>query len=108
MTHPPILFRYLDEQTFRFNTRKMSDGVRSIRTASQIVGKRLIYAEVIGVSNGMAKDEDAGRREHVEETTTEPTTLDRLRELTRKVLAVPKSEIDERSAESETRVTEYS
>lgn len=45
---PFHLFRYLDEQTFRFNTRKMSDGVRFIRTASQIVGKRLTYAELIG------------------------------------------------------------
>jgi len=45
---PFHLFRYLDEQTFRFNTRKMSDGVRFIRTASQIVGKRLTYAALIG------------------------------------------------------------
>jgi transposase-like protein len=45
---PFHLFRYLDEQTFRFNTRKMSDGVRFVRTVAQIVGKRLTYAELIG------------------------------------------------------------
>lgn len=42
------------------------------------------------------RDREEERREHVEKTTQEPTTLDRLRELTRKVLAVPKAEIDER------------
>lgn len=45
---PFHLFRYLDEQTFRFNTRKMTDGMRFVRTLAQIVGKRLTYAELIG------------------------------------------------------------
>jgi hypothetical protein len=45
---PFHLFRYLDEQTFRFNTRKMDDGMRFVRTVAQIVGKRLTYADLIG------------------------------------------------------------
>lgn len=40
---PFHLFRYLDEQTFRFNSRKMSDSDRFVAVASSIVGKRLTY-----------------------------------------------------------------
>ncbi len=45
---PVHLVRYLDEQSFRFNTRKMTDGMRFLRAAVRIVGKRLTYAELIG------------------------------------------------------------
>jgi transposase-like protein len=44
---PFHLFRYLDEQCFRFNTRKMSDGLRFL-SAAGIVGKRLMYKNLIG------------------------------------------------------------
>lgn len=45
---PFHLFRYLDEQTFRFNNRKADDARRFHLAVSQIVGKRLTYAEVTG------------------------------------------------------------
>lgn len=45
---PFHLFRYLDEQCFRFNTRKISDGLRFVRVASRVVGKRLTYKRLIG------------------------------------------------------------
>jgi transposase-like protein len=45
---PFHLFRYLDEQTFRFNTRKGEDADRFIQTVKQIAGKRLTYDELIG------------------------------------------------------------
>lgn len=45
---PFHLFRYLDEQSFRFNSRKVSDGVRFLRVAAGIVGKRVTYKELIG------------------------------------------------------------
>ncbi len=45
---PFHLFRYLDEQTFRFNNRKVSDGMRFLRAAAGIIGKRLTYAELTG------------------------------------------------------------
>ena len=46
---PFHLFRYLDEQTFRYNNRKnMNDADRFRKALSQIVGKRLTYAEVTG------------------------------------------------------------
>lgn len=45
---PFHLFRYLDEQAFRFNTRKVKDGVRFCKATEQIVGKRLAYTELIG------------------------------------------------------------
>jgi transposase-like protein len=46
---PFHLFRYLDEQTFRYNNRKnMSDADRFDAVLSQIAGKRLTFAEVTG------------------------------------------------------------
>jgi transposase-like protein len=45
---PFHLFRYLDEQSFRFNNRKMTDGMRFLRAASGIIGKRLTYSELTG------------------------------------------------------------
>ena len=45
---PFHLFRYLDEETFRFNTRKASDGDRFSQAAGSIVGKRLTYAALTG------------------------------------------------------------
>jgi len=45
---PFHLFRYLDEQAFRFNNRKMTDGERFSIAVSGIVGKRLTYATLIG------------------------------------------------------------
>jgi transposase-like protein len=40
---PFHLFRYLDEQAFRFNNRKVSDGVRFVEALSSVVGKRLTF-----------------------------------------------------------------
>ncbi len=46
---PYHLFRYVDEQAFRFNNRKdMNDSDRFSLAVSQIVGKRLTYVELIG------------------------------------------------------------
>src|SRR6266704_609162 len=51
---PFHLFRYLDEQAFRFNTRKddagnkLNDGERFQLALSQIAGKRLTFKEVTG------------------------------------------------------------
>jgi transposase-like protein len=46
---PFHLFRYLDEQVFRYNYRKLAhDGLRFEHVASHILGKRLTYAEVTG------------------------------------------------------------
>src|SRR3984893_12341358 len=45
---PFHLFRYLDEQAFRYNERKNDDGGRFALTLSQIVGRRLTYKELTG------------------------------------------------------------
>ena len=45
---PFHLFRYLDEESFRYNTRKGGDADRFRRVASAIVGKRLTYRTLIG------------------------------------------------------------
>jgi hypothetical protein len=46
---PYHLFRYLDEQPFRYNNRKeMSDADRFRTATSQIAGKRLTYKQLTG------------------------------------------------------------
>jgi hypothetical protein len=46
---PYHLFRYVDEQAFRYNNRNdMDDADRFSLAVSQITGKRLTYAELIG------------------------------------------------------------
>jgi len=43
---PAHLFRYLDEQVFRFNNRKTTDAARFLKAAANIIGKRLTYDEL--------------------------------------------------------------
>ena len=43
---PFHLFRYLDEQAFRFNMRKLSDAARFALTAGAVFGKRLTFAQL--------------------------------------------------------------
>lgn len=45
---PFHLFRYLDEQAFRYNARKANDGERFIDVASSVLGRRLTYSELTG------------------------------------------------------------
>ncbi|HYX31243.1 MAG TPA: IS1595 family transposase [Pyrinomonadaceae bacterium] len=45
---PFHLFRYLDEQSFRFNNRTLTDGQRFDIASRAIIGKRLTFAEVTG------------------------------------------------------------
>lgn len=45
---PFHLFRYLDEQAFRFNSRKVSDAARFNEMTKRVLGKRLTYAELTG------------------------------------------------------------
>jgi len=44
---PFHLFRYVDEQAFRFNMRKMTDADRFAEVIDAIVGRRLTYEELI-------------------------------------------------------------
>ncbi|MFN2432736.1 MAG: IS1595 family transposase [Gemmatimonadota bacterium] len=45
---PFHLFRYLDEQSFRYNTRKANDAGRFQRLLGAVHGKRVTYEELIG------------------------------------------------------------
>ena len=45
---PFHLFRYLDEQVYRFNSRKQSDGVRFLEACASVFGKRLTYSTLTG------------------------------------------------------------
>jgi transposase-like protein len=48
---PFHLFRYLDEQAYRFNNRKMTDGERFSMAVSGILGKRMTFDELTGKAN---------------------------------------------------------
>jgi transposase-like protein len=45
---PFHLFRYLDEQAYRFNNRKMTDGERFGMAVAGVVGKRVTFDELTG------------------------------------------------------------
>jgi len=45
---PYHLFRYLDEQAFRFNEREGEDGNRFTKTLGSVAGRRLTYDELTG------------------------------------------------------------
>lgn len=45
---PFHLFRYLDEEVFRFNSRKATDGARFLMLAAGVIGKRLTYNDLTG------------------------------------------------------------
>lgn len=49
---PFHLFRYLDEQVFRFNSRKQADATRFADLVKRLVGRRLTYASLIGSEEG--------------------------------------------------------
>jgi transposase-like protein len=54
---PFHLFRYIDEQAFRFNNRKVTDSDRFVTVMKQIVGKRLTYRELIGKEESTSSSE---------------------------------------------------
>ncbi|HXG89167.1 MAG TPA: IS1595 family transposase [Vicinamibacterales bacterium] len=43
---PFHLFRYLDEECFRFNSRRVKDHIRFALTAASVVGKRLTFKQL--------------------------------------------------------------
>jgi transposase-like protein len=51
---PFHLFRYLDEQCYRFNNRKMTDGERFDLAVKGIVGKRLTFDQLTGKTEAQA------------------------------------------------------
>jgi transposase-like protein len=58
---PFHLFRYLDEQSFRYNNRKdMNDSQRFELAMSQVFGKRLTYSELTGKDTDSLHHETTG------------------------------------------------
>ncbi len=45
---PDQLDRYLDEATYRFNTRETSDTTRFVAATARVIGKRITYRQLIG------------------------------------------------------------
>ena len=52
---PFHLFRYVDEQAFRFNNRKANDSERFLTACASISGRRLTYNKLLG--KGLMRDE---------------------------------------------------
>ena len=57
---PFHLFRYLDEQAFRFNKRHTTDADHFVQLCSSVAGKRLTWDNLTGRTPWTAK---AGERE---------------------------------------------
>lgn len=51
---PFHLFRYLDEQAFRFNSRKQKDGDRFVEMTKRVTGRRVTYKELTGKADAQA------------------------------------------------------
>ena len=49
---PFHLFRYLDEQAYRFNNRKQTDAMRFLEACAAVFGKRLTYTALTGKELG--------------------------------------------------------
>ena len=49
---PFHLFRYVDEESFRYNSRKVSDGKRFNGVMNGVTGKRLTYKQLTGALTG--------------------------------------------------------
>jgi transposase-like protein len=45
---PEHLDRYLDEATYRFNSREISDTTRFVAATARVIGKRITYRQLIG------------------------------------------------------------
>ncbi len=58
---PFHLFRYLDEQMFRFNERKDDDGGRFLKAVSGVVGKRVRYDELTGKTDAVSPTPRTGQ-----------------------------------------------
>jgi len=52
---PFHLFRYLDEQAYRYNYRKLDDGQRFIGVAGSVLGRRVTYSELTGNTESTAE-----------------------------------------------------
>jgi hypothetical protein len=52
---PFHLFRYLDEQAFRFNERAGTDSTRFADVIRRVAGRRLMYRDLIGVTAESAR-----------------------------------------------------
>ena len=108
---PFHLFRYLDEQAFRFNNRKATDGERFTEALSSVVGKRLTYEHLTGkdarsaIVPFISQRQGRGKRGKLRSWSTTPSRQDelspfeRLKRFARAIVAVPKAEIAEQEAE---------
>jgi transposase-like protein len=63
---PDHLFRYLDEQAYRFNNRKDDDQGRFVQAVGSVSGKRLTYKELIG-KKGKKDEKGAAKGEQAKE-----------------------------------------
>ena len=89
---PFHLFRYLDEQAFRFNNRKMTDAVRFALALKGVLDKRLTYTALTGSElPQIAKRASPNYREVRGVPADDPAgTMERFTAGLRKVLTAPR------------------
>ena len=105
---PFHLFRYIDEQAFRYNNRKVSDPERFAAVMKQIVGRRVTYRELTGktgrggASNLLPESaKDARNESYPDGESMKAAPFDstpefqHFKEIMRAVLAVPKNRLTE-------------
>ncbi len=104
---PFHLFRYIDEQAFRYNNRHVTDADRFVSVMKQIVGRRVTYKELTGKTGndgrsnllpGSAKDvgsESASDGESMKAAPFDSTPeFEHFKTVMRAVVAVPKKRLD--------------
>ena len=91
---PFHLFRYLDEEAFRFNARKSTDAKRFLAVLRTIAGRRLTYKSLVGQEDGslyasVREGDDVAKAE-----TRAPTPYERFVAATKAIVSVSKTDND--------------
>jgi hypothetical protein len=93
---------YVDEQAFRFNRRKGTDGIRFRAVLDTVTGRRLTRRSRLA-SSRWRRLVDIGKKKRPPESEEHS----RFKNLLRKIVAVPKKEADEKMAELRERRSEW-
>lgn len=94
---PFHLFRYIGEESFRFNTRETDDGQRFQKVIGSVVGKRPYLQGADRPKYDASVGKGQGSMDAKPEK--EETPFQRFQKALRHIVSVPKADIDMREAE---------
>jgi len=86
---PFHLFRYLDEQSFRYNERELTDAQRFVKVLRGVAGKRLTYARVRGVTMNQEPQRDKVEAEEKQRKPKRPPGYRKFQKLLKQVVNAP-------------------